>query len=193
MRKMLLLVGVVLLVCVGLGFTLRAFKMPPVAQPEVIEMLMPEEIAVMHAVVAELAASPIVHPAFDHDTGFEEYQKLQEEFLEELNRITAPAENLEHPAILGIKVKLKDGHQTNLEAWVVSPSSGNDIYGFTRLQHKRPEPNKAVVAYANVDGAMAAAYRAVGESFDGRTPSFEMLVDVAWLESQASAEPKTVR
>lgn len=185
MRKMLLLTALVLAVCVGLGLLLRSFKMTPVAQPEVIEMLLPEEIAILHEVVAELAASEIAHPAFDHDTGFEEYQKLQQEFLDELNRITAPAEALDHPAIRGIKVRLKDGSDTNLEAWVVSPEGGTDIYGFVRMQNKRAKPGKPVVAYAKVNGQAAAAYRAMGQKQNGFTPSFEMLVDVAWLESQA--------
>ncbi|MGB0951864.1 MAG: hypothetical protein ACPG31_01445 [Planctomycetota bacterium] len=190
---MLLLVGLVLTLCVGVGFALRTFRMAPVAQPEVIEMLIPDEIALMHEVAAALAASEIAYPAFDHDAGFEEYQRLQEKFLEELNRITAPAEAIEHPGIVGIKVKLKGRHQTNLEAWVISPAGGTDIYGFTRFSHHRPEPGKAVVAHANVDGNATAAYRAVGETQNGLTPTFELLVDVAWLESQASAEQAAVR
>jgi len=187
MGRILLLAGLVLAACVGLGLLLRSFKMAPVAQPEVIEMLMQEEVALLHEIAEELAARDLDSPRFDHDQGIDEFRRLQDEFLEDLNRVTAPAAALEHPGILGIKVKVKTRRDTRLEAWVISPEGGTDIYGFTRFNQNRPEIGRAVVAHAEVQGKPAAAYRAMGPEVDGKIPSFELLVDVAWLEAQAGA------
>lgn len=186
MGRILLITGLVLAGCVGLGLGLRQFRMAPAAAPNTIEQAFAEEIAVLHGICADLAASDLDFPRFNHDDGIEEFRRLQEEFLQELNRITAPAEAWDHPGIRAIKVKVKTGVDTRLEAWVLSPEGGTDIYGFTRFSHQRPELGQAVVAHAEVQGHAAAAYRAVGLPVDGKIPSFELVVDVAWLESHVA-------
>lgn len=181
MARFLLFLTVVLALVLTGGLFLRSRALPETASPANIERHLETELAILHEAAATLVAEDIRFPHFDHDAGYEDWEKALAQFHAETDRIEAMVPELEHPALRAARIVHHEGVGNRFEIWVQGEDQLSDVWS---ISPARPTLGQASVRRVHGGDFSMISYSAVGESQGASTPGIEILVDLDWLMEQ---------
>lgn len=178
MKRPLLFLMLVLVLCVGGGLALRTRALPDAAGASRIESHLADEIAMLHKVAEELVAMDLRFPRYDHRAGNKGFRKRVDAFYAKTAEIEALGSELSHPALMGARVVHKEGGGHRFEIWLLGKDPLSAAWS---ISPSRASLGKPSVHRMHGGEVPMVSYSAVGATTDGSTPGIEILVDLDWL------------